>query len=103
MFTGGIFLKGVIDMARNVMSPVHFYVYDYANKHSLNTLYGPCPQNLGVSHGDENISLFDCIGKRLNAQDQNVSKLMVDIWTNFASSEYGSIYNSICTATLYSL
>jgi len=89
MVTGGIFLKGVIDMANHVMSPVHFYVYDYVNKHSLNTFFGPCPKHLGVTHGDEMISLFDFIGKRLNTQDENVSKLMVDIWTNFASSEYG--------------
>jgi len=46
-------------------------------------------QHLGVTHGDEMISLFDCIGTRLNKQDENVSKLVVDIWTNFASSEYG--------------
>lgn len=90
MFTGGIFLKGIIDMARNVMSPVHFYVYDYANAHSLNAFYGPCPKHLGVSHGDEIISLFDCAGQRLNARDRNVSALMVDVWTNFASAEYGS-------------
>lgn len=88
MMTGGIFLKGVIDMANHVMSPVHFYVYDYANKHSFNTFFGPCPKHLGVTHGDEMISLFD-LGKRLNTQDANVSKLMVDIWTNFAISEYG--------------
>lgn len=88
MVTGGIFLKGVIDMANNVMSPVHFYVYDYVNKHSLNAYFGPCPKHLGVTHGDEMISLFD-LGKRLNTQDGIVSKLMVDIWTNFASSEYG--------------
>ncbi|KAL5242170.1 hypothetical protein ACI65C_009580 [Semiaphis heraclei] len=86
MMTGGIFLKGVIDMANHVMSPVHFYVYDYANKHSFNTFFGPCPKHLGVTHGDEMISLFD-LGKRLNTQDANVSKLMVDIWTNFAISD----------------
>lgn len=89
MLTGGIFLKGTIDMARQVISPVHFYIYDHVNKHSFNTFYGPCPKHLGVSHGDEMISLFDCIGKRLNAEDTNVSKFLVDIWTNFAISEYG--------------
>lgn len=90
MITGGVFLKGVIDMANHVMSPVHFYIYDYPNKRSLNTLYGPYPKYLGVTHGDEMISLFDFIGKWSNGPDKNVSKLMVDIWTNFASSEYDS-------------
>lgn len=87
MITGGLFLKGVLDMAYNIMSPVHFYVYDYASKHSLNKLFGSYPKDLGVTHGDEMISLFDCIGKRLNGQDEQVSRLMTDIWTSFASSE----------------
>lgn len=89
MITGAIILKGVIDMARNIMSPVYFYVYDYANKNSLNTFYGPCTKQLGVTHGDEMTSLFDTVGMRLNEHDRNVSRLLVDIWTNFASSMYG--------------
>lgn len=91
MITGGLFLKGVLDMAYNIMSPVHFYVYDYASKHSLNKLFGSYPKDLGVTHGDEMISLFDCIGKRLNGQDEQVSRLMTDIWTSFASSESDKI------------
>lgn len=75
-------------MAQNAMSSVHFYVYDYVSKNSLNVLFGTYPKYLGVSHGDEMIGLFDYIGKRLKGQDENVSKLIVDIWTNFASSEY---------------
>lgn len=89
MVTGPLFLKGIIDMAHNVMSPVHFYVYDYANKQSLNEFFGPCPKHLGVTHGDELTSLFDSVGKRLCAPDEAVSKLVVNIWTNFASTEYG--------------
>lgn len=88
MITGGVFLKGVIDMARNVASPVHFYVYDYVNEFSLNAFFGSCPRHLGVTHGDEMISLFDCTGKRMNERDERVSELVVDIWTNFAGSEY---------------
>lgn len=87
MLSGGIFLKGIIDMAQNIMSPTRFYVYDYVNEYSLNKFFGPCPKHLGVSHGDEMISLFDCVGKKLNERDTMVSKLMVNIWTNFASSD----------------
>uniref|UniRef100_A0A2S2QI72 Carboxylic ester hydrolase n=1 Tax=Sipha flava TaxID=143950 RepID=A0A2S2QI72_9HEMI len=86
MVTGGIFMKGVIDMARNIMSPVYFYVYDYVNKNSLNSFFGPCTKHLGVTHGDEMTNLFDFVGMWLNEHDRNVSRLMVDIWTNFASS-----------------
>lgn len=94
MISGGVFIKGIIDMARNIMSPVRFYVYDYANKYSLNAFFGPCSKHLGVSHGDEMISLFDCVGKKLNEPDTSVSKLMVNIWTSFASSdsEYGFFF-----------
>ncbi|VVC41617.1 Carboxylesterase type B, conserved site,Carboxylesterase, type B,Carboxylesterase type B [Cinara cedri] len=91
MISGGAFLKGVIDMAQNIMSPARFYVYDYANKYSLNAFFGPCPKNLGVSHGDEMISLFDCLGKKLNEPDTNVSKLLVNIWTYFASSDFAEV------------
>lgn len=82
-------MKGVIDLARNAMSPVYFYVYDYVNKNSLNSFFGPCKKHLGVTHGDEMTSLFDTVGMPLNEHDRNVSELMVDIWTNFATSEYG--------------
>lgn len=90
MITGGVFLKGVLDMARYVASPVHFYVYDYVNEQSMNAFFGPCPRHLGVTHGDEMISLFDLTGQPLADRDREVSRLMVDIWTNFASTEYES-------------
>lgn len=89
MITGGLFLKGILDMAHYVASPVHFYVYDYLNDYSMNAAYGPYPGNLGVSHGDELISLFNT-SKPLADYDQKVSRLMVNIWTNFASTEYES-------------
>lgn len=92
MVSGPLFLKGIIDMAHNVMSPVHFYVYDYANKQSFNAFFGPCPKHLGVTHGDELTSLFESAGRRLCAPDEAVSKLVVDIWTYFAVSEYGLSY-----------
>jgi len=90
MVGGGIFLQGIFDMAIKLSSPVHYYVYDHTNKMSFNTYFGPCrPNELGVTHGDEMISLFFTKGQdELEGEDLNVSKLMIDIWTNFAITEY---------------
>jgi len=89
MVSGGIFLQGIFDMAIKLSSPVHYYVYDHTNKMSFNAYFGPCPTKLGVTHGDEMISLFFTQGQdKLEGEDLNVSKLMIEIWTNFATTEY---------------
>lgn len=89
MVSGGIFLQGIFDMAIKLASPVHYYVYDHTNSMSFNSYFGPCSANLGVTHGDEMISLFFTKGQgELKGEDLNVSKLMIEIWTNFAITEY---------------
>lgn len=89
MISGGIMLLGVFNMATNLSSPVYYYVYDHLNEITFNSQYGPCPKKLGVTHGDETISLFLATGQpELKGEDLKVSKLMVDIWTRFASTEY---------------
>lgn len=88
MVTGGIFLNGIFDMATNLSSPVRYYVYDHLNKLTYNSLYGPYPKPLGVSHADELYSLFLTEGQEpLEGEDLRVSELMVDLWTNFASDK----------------
>lgn len=88
MVSGGIFLQGIFDMAIKLSSPVHYYVYDHTNKMSFNAFFGPCPTKLGVTHGDEMISLFFTQGQdKLEGEDLNVSKLMIEIWTNFATTD----------------
>lgn len=90
MITDGRYLHGILDMALKLSSPVYFYLYDYQNEFSFNTLYGKCNTKLGITHGDELTSLFklNTINpKKLNAMDTKVSKLMVNIWSKFASSE----------------
>jgi carboxylesterase type B len=90
MISEGVFSTGVITMALKLSSPVYFYLFDYEQKFSFNQLYGEYPKSLGVSHGDEMISLFplkSVIPKGLNKKDSKVSKLMVDIWVKFASSK----------------
>lgn len=78
-------------MATNLTSPVNFYVYGHQNQASLNAVYGPYPKpnKLGVTHGDEMTSLFYTTGQAtLKGDDLAVSKLVVNLWTRFASNEY---------------
>lgn len=89
MFTDAVFGHCIVDMALKVASPVYFYVYDYQNSFSLNSLYGWKGDPLGVTHGDELNSLFrlntaNPLG--LSKNDTLVSRLMVNIWYKFASS-----------------
>jgi len=89
MVSGGIFLQGIFDMATKLSSPVYYYVYDHTNEMSFNSYFGPCPTKLGVTHGDEMISLFFTADQaELKGEDLSVSKLMIDIWTRFATNEY---------------
>lgn len=90
MITDGRYLHGILDMAVKLSSPVYFYLYDYQNEFSFNTVYGKCNIKLGTTHGDELNSLFklNVINPRkLNTFDTNVSKVMIDIWTRFATSK----------------
>jgi len=89
MITGGLFLHGIFQMATKLSQPVHYYIYDYLNLFSYNTLYGPYPfpKKLGVTHADEVTSLFYTAGRDDLGEDFEVSKLMVNIWTNFATTE----------------
>ncbi|XP_050443567.1 uncharacterized protein LOC126847405 [Adelges cooleyi] len=89
MVTDGSFLRCHHSMANQLASPVYFYMYSYQNEFSFNKLYGECRKSLGVTHGDELNSLFKM--KKLNStplnkRDSQVSRLMIDIWTKFASS-----------------
>lgn len=85
-------LHGILGMAIKLSSPVYYYVYDHLNQMSFNLLFGPCSKNLGVSHSDEMISLFTMNGlPELVGADLKISKLMVDIWTAFGTSEYISM------------
>lgn len=90
MITDGRYLHGIMDMAIKLSSPVYFYLYGYQNEFSFNDHFGKCNKKLGITHGDELTSLFklDTINpKKLNEIDTKVSKLMVNIWTKFATSK----------------
>lgn len=92
MITDGRYLHGIFNMAFKLSSPVYFYLFDYQNEFSYNTLFGNgiCNTHLGVTHGDESTSLFKSNFVKpidLNIMDTKVSKRIVDIWTRFASSK----------------
>jgi len=99
MITGGLFLHGIFQMAIKLSQPVYYYMYNHSNSFSYNSLYGPYPfpKKLGVTHTDEVTSLFYTAGRAdLQGEDLDVSNLMVNIWTNFASTEY------VCSCLLIS-
>lgn len=85
------FITCTMDMSIKLLSPVYFYLFDYKNNEfSFNQLYGDCKKPLGVSHGDELISLFslkELNPKGLSDKEIEMSKLMVNIWVKFASSK----------------
>lgn len=90
MFSDSNFYECIFSMAYQLSSPVYSYLYDYQNTFSFNTFYGDCKKPLGVAHGDELTSIFKIIHNNpndLNEKDLEVSKLMVNIWFKFASSE----------------
>ncbi|KAL4097011.1 hypothetical protein QTP88_021854 [Uroleucon formosanum] len=94
MITGGLFLHGIFKMAVELSQPVYYYIYDHLNYISFNSVYGPYPfpKKLGVTHADEITSLFFTVERgALVGEDLAVSKLMVNIWTNFASTDVVTI------------
>lgn len=90
MFTDEAFTRCSLDMAKQLSSPVYGYYYDYQNSFSFNRVFGSCEKPLGVAHADELTSLFKMNSfnpEDLNAKDLEVSKLVVNIWCKFVSSE----------------
>ncbi|KAL5242172.1 hypothetical protein ACI65C_009582 [Semiaphis heraclei] len=90
MITGGLFLHGIFQMAIKLSQPVYYYVYNHSNTFSYNSLYGPYPfpKKLGVTHTDEATSLIYTAGRAdLQGEDVDVSNLMVNIWTSFATTD----------------
>jgi len=89
MIGDGAFKWCIIDTALKLSPSPYVYLFDYQNEFSFTQLFGECGKPLGVSHCDEMISLFPFKAinpKELNEKDKEVSKVMVDIWTKFASS-----------------
>lgn len=92
MFSDGGFVHCIVDMIKKLQSssPVYSYIYDYRNEFSLYKLHDSNDKPLGVTHGDEITSLFKNAfinPNELNANDREVSKLMVNIWYKFVVSE----------------
>lgn len=95
LFTDAIFSHCIINMTNRLSSPVYTYLYDYQNDFSYNKVYGTCKKPLGVTHGDENISLFKMVSlypNDLNANDLEVSQLLTKTWYKFATSKYVRAY-----------
>lgn len=90
MFTESAFTKCIIDMIYKLSSPVYIYFYHYQNEFSHNKEFGSCEKPLGVTHGDELNSIFklnDLNPNDLNEKDLEVSKLIINTWYKFVTSE----------------
>jgi len=94
MFTDSVFAECILDMAYKLSSPVYSYFYNYQNEFSFNTVFGSCEKPLGVTHGDELNSIFKMNSLNpndLNKKDFEVSKLIIDIWYKFVTSDNPTI------------
>lgn len=89
MFGDGCLVHCILDMAKNLSSPVYTYLYDHRNEFPDGKRSGLCEMNVGVKHGDELISLLKGSSRPSpsNARDLEVSKVMVNIWYKFVASE----------------
>lgn len=66
---------------------LYCYLFDHLGQHSFTQIIGG-PQGFGVSHIDELHYLFpqkQMFPTNMNTDDTNMSKLMVNMWTNFAN------------------
>ncbi|XP_050531758.1 esterase E4-like isoform X3 [Daktulosphaira vitifoliae] len=89
MFGDGGFVYGVMAMAYRWTAPLYVLEYAYQNQYSFNELWGSIEKPLGITHNDETTSLFRAYvlnEKELNEQDTKVSKLMINIWSHFATT-----------------
>lgn len=90
----------VITLAKNMLqknlAPVYLYSFDYEGS---NTRFGyefgneHYPFEGGVHHSNDNIYLFST--HNLNAEDTEMAKKMVQIWTSFAIDGKPSFENDI--------
>jgi carboxylesterase type B len=61
-----------------INADTYFHSFEYTGEYSF---------GYGVAHGEDLIYLFHFAGE-LNAEDQALSDIMVDYWTNFAYNGY---------------
>ncbi|KAL1455882.1 hypothetical protein WDU94_000647 [Cyamophila willieti] len=89
MFSDILFMHCVHKAAVHHSGPVYFYVYAYQGEVTFATLFGECPNSMGVSHADELINLFDydaLFGIKLEGKDLEMSQTMLALWSNFAAT-----------------
>uniref|UniRef100_T1HV95 COesterase domain-containing protein n=1 Tax=Rhodnius prolixus TaxID=13249 RepID=T1HV95_RHOPR len=79
------FVAPMGDAIRRHKGPLYQFLYDYRAGSSLSTSFGNFT-DLGVFHGDDLLVLFNMKEKfpKTNLDEEQVSKKMVRLWTNFA-------------------
>ncbi|XP_046672635.1 venom carboxylesterase-6-like isoform X1 [Homalodisca vitripennis] len=85
MYTDWWFLWPTEQAIRKHKGPLFYYLYAHQGQHSYAEVYNS-PTGLGVSHLDDLLSLFrhSLYFPELNERDTNVSKLLVNLWVDFA-------------------
>ncbi|XP_046453233.1 esterase E4-like isoform X4 [Daphnia pulex] len=69
--------------------PVYYYHYAHHGQNSLVKMFnGPSDMDFGASHGDELLLMFNSkmIAPMTDPNDMKVSKMLLDLWTSFASN-----------------
>ncbi|XP_046672634.1 juvenile hormone esterase-like [Homalodisca vitripennis] len=80
------FLWPTMQSIGNHNGTLYCYLFNHTGEHSV-TQFNGGPQHFGVSHMDELHYLFSrkrIIPNGLNKVDENVSKMLIDLWVNFA-------------------
>ncbi|XP_054269843.1 juvenile hormone esterase-like [Macrosteles quadrilineatus] len=68
--------------------PLYYYLYDHLARYTYSQMYHIEPIHRGAIHTDELLMLFTQNGTfpPVTGEDLNISELIVDLWTNFATN-----------------
>nr|ATU82861.1 secreted Carboxylesterase-like protein [Pristhesancus plagipennis] len=90
LYSDAFFIYPMGEAIRNHKRPLYQYYFDYRGANSLIDQWGDL--KLGVSHADELLLLFNWKEKfpKISAQDEAVSKTLVNMWANFARKQIPS-------------
>lgn len=91
MVSDRLFITGIERAAKlhsiSIQSPVYYYYFSYRGAHSKSELRSLTNNDYGASHGDDTVYVLSTeVNTHSTPTDQNMSKLLVNMWTSFAST-----------------
>lgn len=88
MYSDLLINQATMKAAEHHSGPVYFYLYGYRANITWSSVFGNCPIELGVTHADEMINLFNLDSlfekNNLEGNDLAMSSTLLALWTNFA-------------------